>query len=90
MVADGIAKRRKPFCRRICIKVAEMVCPDKKHAFLNVSLSHMTIMRRVEEIGSYVHNQLHSGKQNYVFVLLANMSPRTLALQLNFLFSSKE
>ena len=53
------------------LKVAEIVCPDKQRAFQNVSLSRMTITRRVEEIGSDINDQLKSDKEKYVSVLLA-------------------
>ena len=46
------------FAKECVIKVAEIICSDKKHAFLNVSLSRITITRKVEEIGSDLHDQL--------------------------------
>ena len=50
----------------------------------------MTLMRRVEEIGSDIKDQLSSGIQKYVSVSLAWLSSRTMTLQFNFLFLSEE
>jgi len=53
------------------LKVADIVCPDKKGAIQNVSLARMTITRRVEEIGNDLHDQLQSDVQKFVSVSLA-------------------
>ena len=53
------------------LKVAKIVCPDKQRAFQNVSLSRMTITRRVEEIGSDINHQLKSDIEKYVCLSLA-------------------
>ena len=76
VVAYEIAKRGKPFSKgefvKDCmLKVAEILCPDKQRAFQNVSLSRMTITRRVEEIGSDINDQLKSDIEKYVSVSLA-------------------
>ena len=76
VVAYEIAKRGKPFSegefvKDCMLKVAEIVCPDKQRAFQNVSLSRMTITRRVEEIGSDINDQLKSDIEKYVSVSLA-------------------
>ena len=63
--------------------------PDKQPTFQNESLSQITITRRVEEIGSYFKDQLNSGVDKYISVLLALDESRTLTLQLNFLFLSE-
>ena len=60
-VAYESAKRGKPFLgekfvKDCMLKVAEIVCPDKQRAFRNVSLSRMTITRKVEEIGSDIND----------------------------------
>ena len=86
VVAYEIAKRGKPFVegefvKDCMLKVAEIVCPDKQPAFQNISLSRMTITRRVEEIGSDIKEQLNSDIEKYVQIL---------ALLLNFLFLSGE
>ena len=76
VVAYEIAKRGKPFVegefvKDCMLKVAEIVCPDKQPAFQNVSLSRMTITRRVEEIGTDIKEQLNSDVEKYVSVSLA-------------------
>ena len=53
------------------LKVAEIVCPDKQPTFQNVSLSRMTITRRVKEICSDIKDQLNSGIHKYISVSLA-------------------
>ena len=95
VVAYEIAKRGKPFSegefvKDCMLKVAEIVCPDKQRAFQNVSLSRMTVTRRVQEIGSDINDQLKSDIEKYVSVSLALDEPRTMALQLNCLFLSEE
>ena len=53
------------------LKVAKIVRPDKLRALRNVSISRMTISRRVEEIGSDIDDQLDNDIEKYVFVSLA-------------------
>ena len=89
MVAYDIAKRGKPFLQgefvQDCMpKVAEIVCPDKLRAFQNVSLSRMTISRRVEEIGSDINDQLDNDVEKYASVPLALDESTALALRRNF------
>ena len=91
VITYEIAKRGKPllkgeFIKDCMLKIAEIVCPDKQRAFQNVSLSQMTIMRRVEEIGSDINDQLKSDIENIYLCRWLWMSPQTFALQLNFSF----
>ncbi|KAK6490688.1 general mRNAion factor II-I repeat domain-containing protein 2-like, partial [Huso huso] len=63
VVAHEIAKRSKPFSegefiKHCMVKVAEIVCPEKKAAFQDISLSKMTVTRRIEDIGSDLKRQL--------------------------------
>ena len=95
VVAYEIAKQGKSFLegelvKNCMLEVAEIVCLDEQRAFQNVSLSRITITRTVEKIGSDFKDQLDGGIQKYVSSRWFRMSPRTLALQLNFLFLSKE
>ena len=76
VVAYEIAKRGKSFLERelvkdCMLKVAEIVCPDKLRAFQNVSLSKMTMSRRVEEIAGDINDQLDNDIEKYVSVSLA-------------------
>jgi hypothetical protein len=53
IIAQKIAKRSKPFSDREFVKeclvaAAEVVCPNKADAFKKISLSRMTVTRRVE------------------------------------------
>jgi hypothetical protein len=41
------------------IKSAEIVCPEKKHLFANISLSDKTISERINEISNNLQNQLN-------------------------------
>ena len=73
VVTYEIPKRGKPFfeeefVKNCMLKVAEIVCPDEQRAFQNVSLSRMTITRRVEEIGSDINDQLKSNIEKYASV----------------------
>ena len=76
LVAYEITKRGKPFfegefVKDSMLKVADIVCPDQRRSFQKVSLSRMTITRRVEKIDSDIKGPLNSGIQQYVSVLLA-------------------
>ena len=71
VVAYEIAKQGKPFLegelvKNCMLEVAEIVCRDEQRAFQNVSLSRITITRRVEKIGSDFKDQLDGGIQKYV------------------------
>ena len=91
VVAYEIAKQGKPFLegelvKNCMLEVADIVCLDEQRAFQNVSLSRITITRRVEKI----EINLTVVYKNMCLSRWFWMSPRTLALQLNFLFLSKE
>ena len=75
VVAYEIAKQGKPFLegelvKNCMLEVEEIVCRDEQRAFQNVSLSRITITRRVEKIGSDFKDQLDGGIQKYVSVSL--------------------
>jgi hypothetical protein len=58
-----IAEEGKPFtdgdfAKRICLALAEEICPDKVKDFMAVSLSASTVVRRIEDIGADVRNKL--------------------------------
>ena len=44
----------------------EVICPEKKQAFLNISLSGNTIAQRIEEMASNVKQQLHEKSKNFL------------------------
>ena len=63
IIAEEIAKASKPFSEgefiKGCLeKVCSVVCPDKKQAFSNISLSRNTVASRVDELASDVESQL--------------------------------
>ena len=60
-----IAEEGKPFvdgdfAKRICVALAEEICPDKVKDFMAISLSASTVVRRVEDIGNDVKKQLEA------------------------------
>jgi len=76
VVAHEIAKRGKPFSdgeyiKDCILKVADIVCPEKKATFHDVSLSRMTISRRVEEIGNDLRDQFRDNAGKFVSISLA-------------------
>ena len=58
-----IAKRMKPFTdgeffKELLLKVVDVVCPEKKELFSEISLSARTVARRVEDLAEYVRKEL--------------------------------
>jgi hypothetical protein len=49
------------------ITAAEIVCPDKKQCFSNISLSRNTVAQRVREISEDICDQLSERAKNFVF-----------------------
>ncbi len=41
------------------IKTAQIVCPEKKHLFANISLSDKTISETINEISNNLQNQFN-------------------------------
>ena len=71
-----IAKRLKPFTdgefvKECILTVVDIVCPDKKHLFENISLSARTVTRRVEELAENVKSSLRERVSEFVFYSLA-------------------
>jgi hypothetical protein len=63
IIAQKIAKRSKPFSdgefvKECLVAAAEVVCPNKADVFKNISLSRMTVTRRVEELTLNVEETL--------------------------------
>ncbi|XP_039206569.1 general transcription factor II-I repeat domain-containing protein 2A-like [Crotalus tigris] len=69
IVAEEIAKSTLPFAegeflKRCMIKVCEVLCPDQKQAFFNVSLSRNTVVDRICELATDLQRQLvEKGKE---------------------------
>lgn len=63
VVAQEIAKWSKPFSdsefvKTCMLKVAEIVCPEQKTKFRDISLSNDTITRRIENLATDLKEQL--------------------------------
>jgi hypothetical protein len=43
----------------------ELICPEKKQAFMNISWSGNTIAQRIEEMTNNVKQQLHEKINNF-------------------------
>ncbi|XP_060797973.1 general transcription factor II-I repeat domain-containing protein 2B-like [Neoarius graeffei] len=61
IIAWEIAKVSKPFSEgafvKTCmLKAADLVCPEKRQAFANISLSRTTVTERVEELSSNLNS----------------------------------
>ncbi|KAF2904909.1 hypothetical protein ILUMI_01265 [Ignelater luminosus] len=76
LVAHKIAKKCKPFVdceflKECMVEVSELLCPDKKHLFENISLSRRTFVRRIDNISHNLLTQLHLRAENFIFCSLA-------------------
>ena len=59
-------------------QVCDLVCPDKRQAFLNVSLSRNTVAERACEFATNLHKQLvKKGKDFIAYSLAVNESSAT-------------
>ena len=75
MVAE-IAKSARPFnegefVKKCMIKVCDVMCPDKRQAFLNVSLSGSTVADRACELATNLHKQLMEKGKDFIAYSLA-------------------
>ncbi|KAI7805541.1 putative general transcription factor II-I repeat domain-containing protein 2A-like [Triplophysa rosa] len=76
IIAEEIARACKPFTEgefiKNCMdKVCGVVCPDKKQAFANISLSRNTVASRVDELASDIQAQLKDKAKDFVAYSLA-------------------
>ncbi|CAI5691491.1 unnamed protein product [Oreochromis niloticus] len=76
VVAAEIAKSARPFSegefvKRCMMKVCDVVCPEKKQAFSNVSLSRNTVADRTRELANNLYNQLMEKGNSFVAFSLA-------------------
>ncbi|XP_056135376.1 general transcription factor II-I repeat domain-containing protein 2-like [Lampris incognitus] len=92
IIAEELAKASEPFSEgefiKDCLeKVCNVVCPDKKQAFSNTSLSRNTVASRVEELASAVESQLQTKAEHFVPSSLAadESKDRTHTAQLSIL-----
>lgn len=76
IVAEEIAKSGRPFSegeflKSCMMKVCDILCPDKKQMFANVSLSRNTVADRVCEIATDLRTQLSEKSRDFVAYSLA-------------------
>ncbi len=63
VVSEMIAKAGEPFTegqfiKNCMLKVADILCPEKKNMFNNLSLSANTVAERITELSSDIYDQL--------------------------------
>ena len=76
IVAEVIAKKSKPFSDGEFVKeclnrVVDVLCPEKKEQFEQISLSRQTIARRIEELGNSIEMKLAPKAGDFTFYSLA-------------------
>ena len=76
LVAEMIAKKSKPFAdgefiKECIVRVADVICPEKKETFVKISLSRQTITRRVEELGNSIEETLIAKTRKFLSYSLA-------------------
>ncbi|GLV33227.1 hypothetical protein CBL_08395 [Carabus blaptoides fortunei] len=80
-ICNILAKHQKPFSDgnlvKECIETAvNIICPEKKKVFSNISLSRYTVARRVDEMADNVVLTLKDTANNFVFILFVLMNQR--------------
>lgn len=75
-VSRLIAENMKPFTdgdfvKKCLIAVVDIVCPEKKNLFSNVSLSARTVTRRIEEMSADMNSCLKDHFKNFQFFSIA-------------------
>lgn len=76
IVAAEIAKSARPFnegefVKKCMMKVCDLVCPEKKQAFSNVSLSRNTVADRTCDLATNLYDQLMEKGKDFVAFSLA-------------------
>ena len=76
VISHKIAKKNKPFSdgefvKECLMDSASLICPEKREAFENVSLSRRTVTRRIEDIAGNLELQLQRKVANFDFFSLA-------------------
>ncbi|XP_070595014.1 general transcription factor II-I repeat domain-containing protein 2-like [Erythrolamprus reginae] len=76
IVTEEIAKSGRPFTegeflKSCMIKVCEVLCPDQKQAFLNVSLSRNTVADQICELATDLQVQLFEKGKDFIAYSLA-------------------
>ena len=73
IISEQIAKQSKPFTDDKFVKqcmesAAEILCPTQKHLFSKVSLSRVTVARRIEELSQDIEISLKDRLQSLFFI----------------------
>lgn len=76
LIANEIAAASKPFLegefiKKCLVKAAELVCPEKKLAFANISLSRNTVFERVEDLSRDLNRQLKDKVRSFTALFIA-------------------
>ena len=71
LIANDIALASKPFCEgefvKTCIlKAAEIVCPEKRQVFANISLTRNTVAERISDLSANLDSQLKNKVKSFV------------------------
>lgn len=72
IIAEKIAKMSKPFTDGEFVKdcmesAAEILCPTQKHLFSKVSLSGVTVARRIEDLSQDIESKIKVSASKFVF-----------------------
>uniref|UniRef100_A0A8C8VQ74 Uncharacterized protein n=1 Tax=Pelusios castaneus TaxID=367368 RepID=A0A8C8VQ74_9SAUR len=76
VIAKEIASASKPFSegeflKNCMLKAAELVCPDRRQAFANISLSRDTIAERIGELSDNLNSQLKDKVKSFTAFSIA-------------------
>ena len=76
IIASDIAAASKPFSEgefvKTCmLKAAELVCPEKRQAFANISLSRNTVAERIGELAGDLNSQLKDKVKSFIAFSIA-------------------
>jgi len=71
LIANDIALASKPNCEgefvKMCIlKAAEIVCPEKRQVFANISLTRNTVAERISDLSANLDSQLKNKVKSFV------------------------
>ena len=71
LIANEIASASKPYCEgefvKTCmLKAAEIVCPEKRQAFANISLTRNTVTDRIADLAADLDSQKRHKVRSFV------------------------
>lgn len=78
IVAAEVAKSARPFTegefvKNCMMKVCDVLCPDQRQAFSNVSLSRNTVADRVRQLATNLQQQLVGRGEDFITYSLAGV-----------------